>query len=69
MFRSGGYDDLSFLDNEMEIIQEELEKLSIELQGEIPPENDKKGDEKTFESIVQLEDEGLRNLQEEKQLE
>ena len=53
----------------MEIIQEELEKLSIELQGELPPENDKKGDEKTFESIVQLEDEGLRNLQEEKQLE
>ena len=53
----------------MEIIQEELEKLSIELRGELPPENDKKGDEKTFESIVQLEDEGLRNLQEEKQLE
>ena len=54
MFRSGGYDDLSFLDNEMEIIQEELEKLSIELQGELPPKNDKKGDEKTFERIVPL---------------
>lgn len=64
VFRSNGYDDLSFIDNEREVIQEELEKFNIELQGELPPETDKEGGAEKFESIVQLEDEGLRNLQE-----
>ena len=63
VFRLGGYDELSFLDNEKAVIEEEIEKISNELQGESSPETDEKGDNKTFESIVQFEDEGLRNLQ------
>ena len=52
VFRAGGYDELSFVDNEKEVIEETLENFNVELQGELPQETDEKSHNQTFESIV-----------------